>query len=72
MIITKENKYVYYSTIKKWIESCETIEQLDNVYKFVIKIIKKTSSNKGVYETIGYFSYFQDIRSLILNKRNNI
>lgn len=38
MIVTKENKYVYYDAIRKWIESCETEKQLDVVYSFLKKL----------------------------------
>lgn len=65
MIITKENKYVYYSTVKKWIESCETIEQLNNVFRFINKM--KNQEYRFHLSSIKY-----DLISIMLNKRDNI
>lgn len=71
MIITKENKYMYYYHINKWIKSCKTEEQLDNVYEFVFKILKQNRLYKGTFEFLGYYSYFKAIITLI-KKQNKI
>lgn len=72
MIITNENKYQYYNTIRKWIDSCDDPIQLRNIQKFVLNTLKQKARYTGTFELLNYYSFFMDIEKLIKDKSKEI